>query len=205
MSEGSVFESIGRVLLRIDEIKNRFGCGKNSDQGVSFESSLEQISAEQSAALPVREAASSEGDGTESELKTKPALYNEIIEAASEKFRIPVSLIKSVIQQESSFNRNAVSKKGAMGLMQLMPGTADLLGVEDPYDVEENIMGGTRYLRELINLYGGNLNRALAAYNAGPERARVGIPDIRETKDFIASVLRNYDDFSKYNDEEGIE
>ncbi len=203
MSEGSVFENIGRVLLRIDEIKKRFGCGKNPDQGVSFESSLEQVNAKQDAAC-VPEGALLAGDGPESEVQTQPALYNKIIEVASEKFRIPTSLIKAVIQQESSFDSNAVSNKGAIGLMQLMPGTADLLGVSDSYDAEENIMGGTRYLRELINLYGGNLNRALAAYNAGPERARVGIPDIRETKDFIASVLRKYDEFSQYSDEEGF-
>jgi soluble lytic murein transglycosylase-like protein len=82
-----------------------------------------------------------------------------------------------------------------------MPRTADLLGVENPYDAEENILGGTRYLRELINLYEGNLNRALAAYNAGPERAKGGIPDIKETKNFIDSVLRNYNRFSQYREE----
>jgi len=204
MSEGSVFESIGRVLLRIDEIKKRFGCEINPDHGVSFEGSLEQVNARQSADLPVREAAISEGNGVESQLKTQPALYNELIETASEKYRVPTSLIKAVIQQESNFDKNAVSRKGAIGLMQLMPGTADLLGVGDPYDAEENILGGTRYLRELINLYEGNLNRALAAYNAGPTRAKGGIPDIQETKNFIDSVLRNYNRFSQYR-EEGFE
>jgi soluble lytic murein transglycosylase-like protein len=205
MSEGSVFESISRVVLRIDEIKKRFGYGKSPEQEVSFESCLEQVNAKEDAALSLQEGAQPAGDAPESELQAHHALYGEIIEAASEKFRIPASLIKAVIQQESSFDRNAVSNKGAIGLMQLMPKTADVLGVSDPYDAEENIMGGTRYLRELINLYGGNLNRALAAYNAGPERVKMGIPDIRETKDFIATVLANYDELSQYSNEEGFE
>ena len=88
--------------------------------------------------------------------------------------------------------------------MQLMPVTAEVLGVENPFDIEENIFGGTRYLRELINRYDGNLNRALAAYNAGPQRVKGVIPNISETVNFIDSVLRNYETFSKYEDNEGF-
>ena len=91
-----------------------------------------------------------------------------------------------------------------MGLMQLMPETADSLGVADPFNAEENILGGTKYLRELINLYKGNLNRALAAYNAGPGQVNEGIPNIQETKNFIKSVLRYYDSYSKFKNEEGL-
>jgi soluble lytic murein transglycosylase-like protein len=117
MSEGSVFESIGRVLLRIDEIKKRFGCETNLDHGVSFCDRLEQVNAGQSADLTVREIAAAEGNGLESEFTTQPAFYNELIEAASEKYSVPTSLIKAVIQQESNFDKNAVSRKGAIGLM----------------------------------------------------------------------------------------
>jgi len=109
-----------------------------------------------------------------------------------------------VIQQESDFKEDAVSKKGAQGLMQLMPGTAGLLGVEDPFDAEENIFGGTRYLRELIDLYGGNLNKALAAYNAGPNRVGDTIPRIPETVNYIRSVLDYYNQFSKSKESEGL-
>jgi soluble lytic murein transglycosylase-like protein len=91
-----------------------------------------------------------------------------------------------------------------MGLMQLMPETARSLGVEDPFDPEENIFGGTRYLVDLINLYEGNLNKALAAYNAGPQRVTTRVPNIPETRGFVDAVLHFYEDYSKTTDEEGF-
>ena len=83
-----------------------------------------------------------------------------------------------------------------------MPDTAQVLGVEDPYDARQNIFGGTRYLNDLLEFYGGNLNRALAAYNAGPHRVGEEIPYIPETRNFVESVIRYYDDFSRYTDGE---
>lgn len=107
--------------------------------------------------------------------------------------RLPPALIKAVIAAESRFDPDAVSRKGAQGLMQLMPRTARRLGVEDPFQPTENVRGGSRYLRQLIDRY-GDWSRALAAYNAGPaavDRHR-GIPPYRETRDYVKRVLTYY-------------
>jgi hypothetical protein len=117
-----------------------------------------------------------------------------IIEAALS-YSLPVHLIHAVIKAESNFVPWAVSPKGAMGLMQLMPGTADSLGVRDPFCPRENILAGCRYLRILLNSFHDNLPLALAAYNAGSQRvinAGYQVPNIRETQDFVTQVLAQY-------------
>lgn len=103
-------------------------------------------------------------------------------------------LVRAVIQAESGYNRRALSNKGAMGLMQLMPMTAKELRVSDPWNAEENVRGGTTYLRQLLNRFEGRLEWAVAAYNAGPgavERHR-GIPPYRETREYVRRVLSLY-------------
>ncbi|MBI4642567.1 MAG: lytic transglycosylase domain-containing protein [Deltaproteobacteria bacterium] len=103
------------------------------------------------------------------------------------------SLVWAVIRQESGFNPAAVSPKGAMGLMQLMPATAVLVGVQDPFNVEENIAGGVKYLKACLNRFDQDVSLALAAYNAGPENVAKyqGCPPFSETKNYVAAVLRN--------------
>ena len=123
------------------------------------------------------------------------AALEPIILEAAQIHRLPPTLIKAVIKSESNFCSWAVSPKGAMGLMQLMPGTADLLGVREPFNPRENILGGCRYLRELIDLFGGNLPLALASYNAGFQRVidcGYRIPSIKETQDFVTAVMGRY-------------
>jgi soluble lytic murein transglycosylase-like protein len=117
--------------------------------------------------------------------------YESIVQAHATRQGLRPDLVRAVIQVESGFNADARSPKGAMGLMQLMPGTARDLGVVNAYDPEDNIRGGTQYLRQLMNRYDGNEELALAAYNAGPQAVdRYGrqIPPYRETKDYVRKV-----------------
>ena len=124
-----------------------------------------------------------------------PAPLAPFIQEAALVFRLPGPLIEALIKVESNFIPWAVSPKGAMGLMQLMPGTAEFLGVKEPFSPRENILGGTRYLRHLLDLFNGSLPLALAAYNAGYQRvisAGYQVPAIKETQDFVTQVLGRY-------------
>ena len=118
--------------------------------------------------------------------------YRDLIKQAAERHALPITLIEAVIRVESNFDPRAISSKGARGLMQLMPGTALLLGVRDAFDVAQNIDGGARHLRALVDRYAGNLAFALAAYNAGAEAVtrHGGIPPFAETRAYIDRVLR---------------
>ncbi len=119
--------------------------------------------------------------------------YDKIITEAAKHHGLLFSLIKSVIKVESSFNPTAISKKGAKGLMQIMPQNFRSLTITDPFDPYQNIMGGSLYLKRMLMRYNGQLTWALAAYNAGPEavdRYR-GIPPYKETQEYVRRVLRN--------------
>ena len=128
-----------------------------------------------------------------SELKKTPDL-KQVVNAAGDKHLIDPDLISSVIHAESRFNPNAVSPKGAQGLMQLMPVTASRLGVADAFDPTANVDAGTKYLRELLLQYNGDIAKALAAYNAGPLRVQQyhGVPPYRETRSYVAQVIREF-------------
>lgn len=114
-----------------------------------------------------------------------------MIESAAKAHRLPPKLLRSVIAQESGFRPCAVSKKGAKGLMQLMPATAEQFAVADPFQPEANLGAGAKFLRQLIDKYGGDLTLALAAYNAGPAAVDEvkGIPDIKETRDYVDTIV----------------
>jgi len=121
---------------------------------------------------------------------TVPKDLDEIIKNAARKYDLPEQLIKSVIQQESSFNPEAVSSTGASGLMQLMPSTAKSLGVTNVFDPAENINAGSKYLRSMLDRFGGDIKLALAAYNAGPgnvERYN-GVPPFKETQNYVKRI-----------------
>jgi len=114
-----------------------------------------------------------------------------IFEAAGQKFNISTDLLKAVAKVESNFKADATSRVGAMGIMQLMPGTAKYLGVDDAYDPEQNIMGGAKYLKEQLDRFDGDVKLALAAYNAGwpAVKKHGGIPPFRETQAYVPKVL----------------
>jgi len=117
-----------------------------------------------------------------------------IVSAASEQHQVDADFIASVIKAESADNPRAVSPKGAQGLMQLMPGTASQLGVKNSFDPADNVDGGVRYLRGLLMLYNNDMVKALAAYNAGPQRVQQykGVPPYRETHAYVARVIKDY-------------
>ena len=123
--------------------------------------------------------------------------YDELIMKASGRYNVEPALVKAIIKAESNFNHRAVSPKGAKGLMQLMPATASSLQVRDSFHPENNIEGGVKYVRYLLNFFNGNLPLALAAYNAG-ENAVLrygGIPPYRETQTYVRRVLSYLDRF----------
>jgi soluble lytic murein transglycosylase-like protein len=138
------------------------------------------------------EAAPPDAKGASSQTSTRD--LSAIISDASARSQIDADFIASVIRAESGGNARAVSKKGAQGLMQLMPQTANNLGVSNSFDPEQNVDGGVQYLHDLLVQYNGDAAKALAAYNAGPHRVKQynGVPPYRETHAYVARVINDY-------------
>ncbi len=170
--------SLDITLQRINAIENQFqslfsyGAGPDEDFQKILDSSI-----------------------SDKKTETSRSEINELIEKYADKNGLDSDFVKAVIKQESGFNPNATSKCGAMGLMQLMPSTAEGLGVTNAYDAEQNIEGGTKYLKGLMDRFDNNKSLALAAYNAGPNAVKKygGIPPYMETQNYVKNVLNSYD------------
>lgn len=127
-------------------------------------------------------------------LEKRLSKYSHLVEEKAKKYNVDPVLLASLIKQESNFNPYAVSHCGAMGLGQLMPGTARYLGVKDPFNAAQNLDGAAKYLSEQLKTFGGDIKKALAAYNAGPGAVKKygGIPPYAETQNYVKSILSHY-------------
>jgi len=185
-------EGVYSCMERISEIKKRFGLmneNAKTNQNTEVDGSEGDLKRTFSEILSDRTGVSSSQQGNMS----KDDIEN-LIEKISIKEGVSPSLVKAVVENESSYNTMAVSPKGAMGLMQLMPETAKELGVNDSFSAEENIEGGVKYLKGLLNKYQWDYKKALAAYNAGPKLVDSynGVPPIKETAEYVKRVLDSY-------------
>lgn len=185
-------EGVYACMERISEIKKRFGLmneNAKTNQSSEVDGSEGDLKRTFSEILSDRTGVSSSQQGNMS----KDDIEN-LIEKISIKEGVSPSLVKAVVENESSYNTMAVSPKGAMGLMQLMPETAKELGVNDSFSAEENIEGGVKYLKGLLNKYQWDYKKALAAYNAGPKLVDSynGVPPIKETAEYVKRVLDSY-------------
>jgi soluble lytic murein transglycosylase-like protein len=192
-----MIEDLYNVMRRINDIKSRFGIKKRrSPIDISKSANPSEFSIMQDSAVDKtkNQAALPRNSKTQ---KTGANLREEIDRIAdyySEKNKVPGSLVKAMIENESGYNPRAMSNKGAMGLMQIMPSIAEEFGIDDPYDPGSNINAGTSFLKKLLESYNGDYKKALAAYNAGKTAVdrSGGASPYKETSDFVNNVIDSY-------------
>jgi|SRR5690625_3215734 len=213
-SENSLVNSIPQVtssdfkqlLLAKIKMAMRLNSGLNSSGSNTFPSSMANmfpmmLSSQSSSLGSMGQAISAYNSGlhmaniSTNRTATPPTdEFNHIINEAAQRYNVDEKLIHAIIRAESNYNPNAKSNAGAAGLMQLMPNTARSLGVTDRYDIRQNIFGGTRYFSKMLMQHGGNLELALASYNAGPGNVKKygGVPPFKETQNYIQKVMKYY-------------
>jgi len=158
-----------------------------ADGSGSFASQLQ-------AQMAAQEGDTGEGDAPHAPAMVPPAQIDALVNDNAQSQNVDPALIKAIIANESGFNANATSDVGAQGLMQLMPGTAAGLGVTDAYDPSQNVAGGTKYIKGLLERFNGDVRLAVAAYNAGPGAVEKygGVPPYAETQNYVQNVLSSY-------------
>ncbi len=184
---------LSAVASRIEQITGAPvqipGLPQSSPSGASFAAALQsEMAAQQSA--QIGEASVSPN----APAMVPPAQIDALVNDNAQASDVDPALVKAIIANESGFNANATSKVGAQGLMQLMPGTAAALGVGDSYDPAQNVAGGTKYIKQLLDRFNGNVRLAVAAYNAGPGAVEKynGVPPYAETQNYVQNVLASY-------------
>jgi soluble lytic murein transglycosylase-like protein len=196
--------SLNAVMQRVADIEYRLGMRRRPGGNTSFQSMLdEQMKSSSSKngnavhqTAPTSAAAMATPSNLAGAVSSATGLdagYHDVIAAAAKKYNIDPALVSAVAEVESGFHQEAVSDAGAVGIMQLMPETASTLGV-NPYDANQNIDGGAKYLSQLMQSFGGDIRKAVAAYNAGPQAVRDhgGVPPYGETEAYVDSVLDLY-------------
>ena len=197
---------ISEIRQRISEIEHQFGAVKKIN-GMDFSHRLQKemkkmqdvqktTSVKEEKAAPVKDSKVEKG---KSDFGMKPGMpgadpkLEDMIRAAAQKYGVDSSLVSAVAEAESGGDQSAVSEAGAIGIMQLMPGTAEALGV-NPYDAQQNLEGGAKYLRQMLDSFDGDVRKAVAAYNAGPQAVKKygGVPPYAETQDYVDKVLDIY-------------
>jgi len=185
-----LFSDISAIQNRIAEISGAppAGAVQTTAPG-GFNAALAQALAAQ--------LAPPDAGATDAPAPVPPEQIDQLVQQNANVWQVDPALIKSVIANESSFNANATSPVGAQGLMQLMPETAATLGVRNPYDPAQNVAGGTRYLRSLLDRFNGDTRLAVAAYNAGPSAVEKygDVPPYAETQSYVKNVLGSLDQY----------
>ncbi|WP_231036268.1 lytic transglycosylase domain-containing protein [Pectinatus sottacetonis] len=192
----SVSSDVNRVRQRIKEIENKFNINftsVNANFSNIYKQKINNSNNIKNEQL-FSNTTTGKGDNTSNTIKSDKADINNYIAKAAQKYNVDPKLLSAIAKTESNYNANAKSSAGAIGIMQLMPNTAADLGVANPYDAEQNIDGGAKYLRQLLNDFNGNVSDAVAAYNAGPQAVKryKGTPPYNETKNYVKHVLDLY-------------
>jgi soluble lytic murein transglycosylase-like protein len=185
-----IFADISAVQTRIAEITGSSAAGDET-AGPAFGRALSSALGKNAPPAYAAGAASGVIPGT---APAVPAQIDALVSQNSAAWQVDPSLVKAVIVNESGFDAKATSRTGAQGLMQLMPSTAAAVGVRDAYDPVQNVAGGTRYLKSLLDRFGGDVRRAVGAYNAGPEAVEKygDVPPYAETQNYVQNVLGSY-------------